>query len=156
MTKNFDKNAVLTAVTSSNGEVRSEGDTFTVYLPAGTGSTKLKFDIADRYGLLYINDALVNDGRKLDYLLTEDTTTLSLKVFAEDHETSKTYTVKILRGVDAPSNDTPTPDTPATPVPSPSVPGNVPTPAPSNTPTSTPNRRRPQRKRRFPLRQRKP
>lgn len=136
MTKNFDKNAVLTAVTSSNGDVRSEGDTFTVYLPAGTGSTKLKFDIADRYGLLYINDTLVNDGRKQEYLLTEDTTTLSLNVFAEDHETSKTYTVKILRGVDAPSNDTPKPDTP-TPVPSPSVPGNVPTPVPKITPPNT-------------------
>ncbi len=138
MTKNFEKNAELTAVTSSNGDVRSEGDTFTVYLPAGTGSTKLKFDIADRYGLLYINDTLVNDGRKQEYLLTEDTTTLSLNVFAEDHETSKTYTVKILRGVDAPSNDTPRPDIPATPVPSPSVPGNVPTPVPSITPPSTP------------------
>lgn len=136
MTKNFDKNAVLTAVTSSNGDVRSEGDTFTVYLPAGTGSTKLKFDIADRYGLLYINDTLVNDGRKQEYLLTEDTTTLLLNVFAEDHETSKTYTVKILRGVDAPSNDTPKPDTP-TPVPSPSVPGNVPTPVPNITPPNT-------------------
>lgn len=140
MTKNFETNASLNAVTSSNGEVRSEGDTFTVYLPAGTGSTKLKFDIADRYGLLYINDTLVNDGRKQDYLLTEDTTALSLKVFAEDHKTSKEYTVKILRGVDAPPLDTPKPDTPATPVPSPSpsAPGNVPNPSPTIVPTSTP------------------
>lgn len=136
MTGSYNNDATLQAVTCSNGTVLQDGDAFTVYLPAETGSTKLKFDIADRYGLLYINDELVNDGRKQEYLLTQDTTTLSLKVYAEDHETSKDYKVQILRGVDVPGTNPPAPDTPATPAPG----GQVATPTPvPNTPTIAPS-----------------
>lgn len=137
MTGSYNNDATLQTVTCSNGTVLQDGDTFTVYLPAETGSTKLKFDIADRYGLLYVNDELVNDGRKQEYLLTQDTTTLSLKVYAEDHETTKDYKVQILRGVDVPGTNPPAPetsDTPATPAPG----GPTATPVP-NTPTIAPS-----------------
>lgn len=126
MTVNYNNNAAITAVTASNGEVRQTGETFTVYLPAETGGTKLKFEIADRYGLLYINDELINDTKAQQYLLTEDTTTLKAKVYGEDHETAKEYTIKILRGVEAPVIATPTP-----------VP--TPVPAPTQTPSPAPN-----------------
>lgn len=112
MTKSFSKNASLTELTSTNGEVRQDGDTYTVYLPADVGSTRLQYTIADRYGLLYVNEELVNDARKQEYFLTQDTTTLAIKVYAEDHETTKEYTVKMLRGVEAPKPDNPTPDNP--------------------------------------------
>lgn len=133
MTGSYNNDASLRAVTCSNGTVLKDGDAFTVYLPAQTGSTKLKFDIADRYGLLYINGELVNDARKQEYLLTEDKTSLSLKVYAEDHETAKEYEVQILRGVDVPGTNPPAPVTPA---PGPQV---TPAPAPGqNTPAVTP------------------
>lgn len=120
MTKSFSTNATLTDLTSSNGEVRLDGDTYTVYLPADAGSTKLQFSIADRYGLLYINGELVNDARKLEYFLTQDATYLSAEVYAEDHKTFTEYVIALLRGVEAPSTSTPapeqpTPDTPVTP-----------------------------------------
>ena len=133
MTTSYNTNAAITELTSSNGEVRQNGDVFTVYLPADTGSTKLGYTIADRYGLLYINDELINDARKQEYFLTQDTTTLSAKVYAEDHETSKQYTIQILRGVEAPSDPKPAPDTPGSSNPPATQP-----PAPSVTPVTPP------------------
>lgn len=120
MTVNFNNNAAITAVESNNGETRQNGDAFTVYLPSGTASTKLKFNIADRFGLLYVDGELVNDARQQEYYLSEDKVEMSLKVFGEDHVTAKDYTVQILRGVTAPPVVTPgpqNPDTPATPAP---------------------------------------
>ena len=133
MTTSYNTNAAITELTSSNGEVRQNGDVFTVYLPADTGSTKLGYTIADRYGLLYINDELINDARKQEYFLTQDTTTLSAKVYAEDHETSKQYTIQLLRGVEAPSDPKPAPDTPGSSNPPATQP-----PAPSVTPVTPP------------------
>lgn len=120
MTMNFNNNAAITAVESNNGETRQNGDAFTVYLPSGTASTKLKFNIADRYGLLYVNGELINDARQQEYFLSADKMEMSLKVYAEDHVTAKDYTVQILRGVEAPpavTPGTPDPGTPGTPAP---------------------------------------
>lgn len=117
MTVGYSKNAVIKDITCTSGTVISKDNTFTVYLPAGTGSAKLQINIADRYGLLYINDTLVNDAKAQDFLLTADSTVLAAKVYGEDHETSKDYTITILRGVDAPSTDTPVIITPPTQVP---------------------------------------
>lgn len=117
MTVNYNNNAAITVVESNNGEVRQDGDAFTVYLPSGTASTKLKFTIADRYGLLYVNDELVNDARQQEYFLTEDKVDMSLKVYAEDHTTAKEYTVQILRGVTAPPIVTPGPQDPVSSAP---------------------------------------
>lgn len=136
MTKSFNNNASLAELTSTNGEVRQDGDTYTVYLPADAGSTRLQFTIADRYGLLYVNDELVNDARKQEYFLTQDTTTLAVKVYAEDHKTTREYTVQMLRGVEAPKPDNPTPDQPT-----PDAPVTPPSPAPTQNvtpPTATP------------------
>ena len=135
ITINYNNNASLNAVTCNNGTVVQSGEEFTVTLPANTESTKLKFDIADRYGLVYVNDELINDAKAQIYTLTADTTTLSLKVYAEDHETMKNYTVKIQRGVEAPAQ-TPAP-TPAPPGPGTNPPADKPqtTVPPTTTPT---------------------
>ncbi len=133
-TINYNNNASLNAVTCNNGTVAQSGEEFTVTLPANTESTKLKFDIADRYGLVYVNDELINDAKAQVYSLKADTTILSLKVYAEDHQTVKNYTVKIQREVEAPAQ------TPA-PTPAPQGPGaNPPADKPQTTvpPTATP------------------
>lgn len=136
ITINYNNNASLNAVTCNNGTVAQSGEEFTVTLPANTESTKLKFDIADRYGLVYVNDELINDAKAQAYTLTADTTTLSLKVYAEDHETMKNYTVKIQREAQAPSVQTPAPQGPAGNTPATNPPGgNTPATVP---PTATP------------------
>lgn len=114
MTVNYSNNAAIKDVTCGSGEVRQNDNAYTVYLPADASSVKLQVNIADRYGLLYINDELVNDAKTQEFLLTEDSTILKAKVFAEDHETNKEYTITILRGVDAPVIVTPTPTPPVT------------------------------------------
>lgn len=135
-TINYNNNASLNAVTCNNGTVAQSGEEFTVTLPANTESTKLKFDIADRYGLVYVNDELINDAKAQVYTLTADTTTLSLKVYAEDHETVKNYSVKIQREAQAPSVQTPAPQGPAGNTPATNPPGgNTPATVP---PTATP------------------
>ncbi len=134
-TINYNDNASLNAVTCNNGTVAQSGEEFTVTLPANTESTKLKFDIADRYGLVYVNEELINDAKAQVYTLTADTTTLSLKVYAEDHETMKNYTVKIQREAEAPSVPAPTP------TPAPQAPGTNPpavNPPATVPPTTTP------------------
>lgn len=111
MTRGFNNNAGITAIAeeAANATVLQNGDNFTVYMPAGASNAKLKFTLADKYGLLYIGDALVNDAKDQSIMLLSDSTVLNVKAFAEDHETSKAYTVTILRGVDAPVPVTPTP-----------------------------------------------
>ncbi len=136
-TINYNDNASLNAVTCNNGTVAQSGEEFTVTLPANTESTKLKFDIADRYGLVYVNEELINDAKAQVYTLTADTTTLTLKVYAEDHETMKNYTVKIQREAEAPSVPAPAP----TPTPAPQAPGTNPpavNPPATVPPTTTP------------------
>lgn len=137
ITINYNNNASLNAVTCNNGTVAQSGEEFTVTLPANTESTKLKFDIADRYGLVYVNEELINDAKAQVYTLTADTTTLTLKVYAEDHETMKNYTVKIQREAEAPSVPAPAP----TPTPAPQAPGTNPpavNPPATVPPTTTP------------------
>lgn len=114
-TINYNNNASLDAVTSNNGEVTQSGVEFTITVPANAESTKLKFDIADRFGLLYVNDELINDAKSQEYTLTNDTTTLSLRVYAEDHETMKEYTVKIQKTAEVLPSEPPvqTPDSPS-------------------------------------------
>ncbi len=97
MTTAYSDQAAITSVTCSEGEVKEAEGGFEVSVPSKTESTKLKFNIADQYGLLYINDALVNDAKAQEFTLLEDTTNLTAKVYAEDHKTTKDYTVVIRR-----------------------------------------------------------
>lgn len=57
----------------------------------GTSSVKLTAKLAEQYGLVYVNDTLINDTAAKEVAVTE--APLVIKVYAEDHETSKTYTI---------------------------------------------------------------
>ena len=70
MTQSFSDQAVLNTLTSSAGEVSSANDTFTIVVPKGTTSVALKYGIADQFGLLYVNDKLVDDTKQQTYELT--------------------------------------------------------------------------------------
>lgn len=107
MTVDYSTNASLTSITCSNGQVRQTNDQYTIYLPAGTESTTLKYNLADRFGLLCIDDSFVNDTKALEYTLNSDKTTFTIQVYAEDHKTIKTFTIQILRGVEVPPEPTP-------------------------------------------------
>lgn len=90
MTQSFSDQAVLNTLTSSAGEVSSANDTFTIVVPKGTTSVALKYGIADQFGLLYVNDKLVDDTKQQTYELTAAPLSLKVKVYAEDHKTVRT------------------------------------------------------------------
>lgn len=93
----YSSNAAIDDVTSDIGKVSFDkaNATYTVTLPRGTDTVKLKFDIADTYGLLYVGDKLINDSAEWKPELTGESATYSLTVYAEDHETTKGYTLNI-------------------------------------------------------------
>ena len=64
-------------------------------MPKGTTSVALKYGIADQFGLLYVNDKLVDDTKQQTYELTVAPLSLKVKVYAEDHKTVRNYSVVI-------------------------------------------------------------
>lgn len=107
MTQSFSTNAELKSITASTGEMSNANGTYTLVVPKGTASVNLKYAIADRFGLLYINDKLVDDTKEQTYNVTAAAQTLKVKVLAEDHTTAKEYTVVIKVKEDPQTNTTP-------------------------------------------------
>ncbi len=73
------------------------------YVDESLEKVSVKFDLTDANGLLYVNDVLVDDTRAQEIKLDGDTTQVKLVVKAENHETQKEYTFKIIKG-EEPSN----------------------------------------------------
>ena len=77
-------------------------------MPKGTTSVALKYGIADQFGLLYVNDKLVDDTKQQTYELTAAPLSLKVKVYAEDHKTVRDYSVVIkVKEGDVKKDDTP-------------------------------------------------
>lgn len=95
MTQSYSNQASLKSLSCSVGEVSNVNDRYTITVPKGTASVTLKYTIADSFGLLYINDKLVDDTKEQIYELTSNPLTLNVKVYAEDHTTSKDYQIVI-------------------------------------------------------------
>ncbi len=125
--KDFDNNASITSITpTTEGILTQSGDTYTLYVPAGSQTVKANVNLANKAGLLYVNDILVNDGKVQTFTVNGNDATFALKVYAEDHATCKTYTLNIVQGLEkAPKPDTPVPSTPGgnTPGVTPPAPG---------------------------------
>ena len=63
---NFNNNAAITQIspTTDKAVVTQDNDSaFTIKVPIGTQTVKANITLADKSGLLYINDRLVNDGK---------------------------------------------------------------------------------------------
>lgn len=115
MAVQYSNNASITAVTCDAGTVVPSSDkkTYDIYVPKTSSTVKYKVTIADQYGLLYINDVLVNDAKNQKLILTGDKTTINAKVFGEDHKTSADYVINFIKG-DAPITVKPGTSTPTT------------------------------------------
>ncbi len=102
----YSKNAGIKKVTSDIGTVTSKDDTFTITVPTTTGQVKVKAELEDTCGLLYMDGVLVNETQAKKIELSGQETTIQLKAYAEDHETSKDYTLKILKSDETPQQQT--------------------------------------------------
>lgn len=105
MTQNYNNQAELKSVTSSVGELSYTNDTYTIVVPKGTTAVSLKYIIADQFGLLYVNDKLVDDTKEQKYDFTGVPITLNVKVYAEDHSTTKNYSIIIKMKDDGQTNN---------------------------------------------------
>lgn len=95
MAQDYSKQAFIQELTSSVGEISESNGTYTIVVPKGTTQIKLQYTIADKYGLLYVNDSLVDDTKEQTYDFSDTPLTLNIKVYAEDHVTAKDYTIVI-------------------------------------------------------------
>ena len=93
----YSQNAYLVSLTPNVGIVEMKEDSCVITVPEETQEVGFTAKLADTYGLLYINDILVNDSALQKITLEGDKTEAALRVYAEDHVTLKEYTVIIER-----------------------------------------------------------
>ena len=65
---------------------------YTLTVPKGTESVTFKATPAEKYGLVYVNQTLINDAMEKTVSAASP---IEIKVFAENHETAKIYKVTI-------------------------------------------------------------
>ncbi|MDQ0858823.1 beta-L-arabinofuranosidase domain-containing protein [Bacillus sp. V2I10] len=79
---------------------------YTLTVPSTADSVNMSVAPQDEYGLVYVGDILINDKMERNISLKENTTDLVITSKAEDHKTSKQYTIHIVKG----ENDTTPPE----------------------------------------------
>lgn len=77
---------------------------YTLTVPSTATSVAMTAAPNDEYGLIYDGNILIDDKSGRTIALTGDTTELVLTAKAEDHITSKTYTVQIVKKDETPEN----------------------------------------------------
>jgi len=97
-TTNYDNNAGITAITSNVGKVTKASATeYRVEVPLDTKEAKLDIALANAFGLLYVDGALVDDTKLQTVDLKQDETVVNLTVYAEDHTTKAEYKVTVAK-----------------------------------------------------------
>lgn len=95
---NYSTNAGIAAISSDVGSVtKTDESSYRLETGKNVQKIQLKTDIADTWGLLYINEELTDDTKAKEILLASDETTVAIRVYAEDHETFADYTLTIVR-----------------------------------------------------------
>ncbi len=85
----------LASLTVIEGSVKKSGNNYTVSVPASTKEIKVDYEIADTRGYLEVDGIVVDETAEKTIALTGNTTKITMKVFAEDFETSKEYTLTV-------------------------------------------------------------
>lgn len=100
MTRAYKTNASM-SLKASEGKLTQDKDTYNLKVDGNADSVDLTAEIADTYGYIRINDTVVRETAPYTVELTNSNhVTLVYEVFAEDHESSKKYTVIIDKDVD--------------------------------------------------------
>ncbi len=76
------------------GELTQDGNSYRLVLPADTETLTLTATPQDKFGYLRVNGAVVRSSYTID-MTVSNFLTLDYTVYAEDHETTATYTVSI-------------------------------------------------------------
>ncbi len=95
---NYDNNAGIEKFTSDIGTVeKGEDNNYRLEVPADTKQVQLKIDLANKFGLLYMDNILTDDSKNKKIALKEKETVISIRVFAEDHQTKEDYQLTIAK-----------------------------------------------------------
>ncbi len=95
---NYDNNAGIEKFTSDVGTVeKGEDNNYRLEVPADTKQVQLKIDLANKFGLLYMDNILTDDSKNKKIALKEKETVISIRVFAEDHQTKEDYQLTIAK-----------------------------------------------------------
>ena len=92
----FDKGSIIASDSSSEGFDPSKME-YTLTVPKATTELSMKAVLADEYGLLYLEDILIDDTLPRSIPLQEDTTQILLTVKAEDHSTETKYKINVIK-----------------------------------------------------------
>ncbi len=91
---------------STSGKATKSGSNFTITVPKATTSIDFTAKLADAFGLLYVDEKLVDDSKEQTVKLSGDKTTVKLVAYAEDHETAKEFTLTVAKETDATNTNT--------------------------------------------------
>ncbi len=75
----YSSNAQITEITSNQGEISKDGDNFILEIPTGINLAELDFTLADKMGLLYMDNVLINDTKTQTVRLSRGLHNHSLK-----------------------------------------------------------------------------
>ncbi len=95
---NYSNQAFIAKMSSDIGTIQNNGASgYLLTVPSNTTQVQLITDLADKYGLLYINGILTDDTKAVKYILDAKETKIDMQVFAEDHVTKKDYVLTIVK-----------------------------------------------------------
>ena len=91
----FGKDTSLT-VTTEEGNVTAEGDTITIDLNEDSAEAVISLAIGDKFGYVTLNGSVVDESKPQTLPLNGKYTDFTAVVYAEDHTTSKEYTITVV------------------------------------------------------------
>ncbi len=95
---NYDNNAGIDKFISNIGTVKKTGAAdYRLEVPVDTEQVQIKTDLANKYGLLYMDDVLTDDSKMKKIVLKDTETVINIRVFAEDHQTKADYKLTIIK-----------------------------------------------------------
>ena len=97
MTKTYSTDTSL-ELTASAGDIESDGDVYTINAPKDAETIELSSKLATSYGYIKVDGLVIAETEpKVVDLSKNNFVTLKYTVYAEDHETSKEYTVNVAK-----------------------------------------------------------
>ena len=91
----YSHNAGIKSMTSNIGSISRTNNGYQLVVPRGTQQVEVKTVLEDEFGLLYINNDLVDDTRARRITLDRGSANVAMQVFAEDHETKADYSLVV-------------------------------------------------------------
>lgn len=99
ITQSFDTNPNLSELSFNTGVLTSEFNPdvkeYTLVVPKGTETVDMNVSPSKISGLIYVDGILIDDTQKRTIKLNDKNTTVTLLVYAQDHETNTEYIINI-------------------------------------------------------------